>query len=365
MRKLISQEIKTPIKLLFIARTYPPLVGGMERFASDFYRYMREVADAKLIANTIGKKRIVFFFFRVLIYLVFHAREFDLVHFNDAILAPLLVVIRLFSKAKATFTVHGLDIVYKKFGYQKLVVPFLRQADRIFPVSQYTKEQCLRRGIPEHKLRVIPNGLDFSRLLPCPEKISRSLRAKVGADIEDKLILLSLGRLIPRKGHAWFIEEVFLQLPHNYCYIIAGDGPEIERIKNLIKSLNLENRIALLGYVSDEEKACLYQLADLFIMPNIPDENDQEGFGIVLLEAGSYGLPSIASDLEGINDAVIDGISGSLVPARDANRFTAAIENPIENHKSIPEKLKEKFDWKIIRQQYVSAFMNLLSQDGH
>lgn len=348
------------MRILFIARTYPPLVGGMERFARDFYQFVGELTDMKLMANPQGKRRILIFFFKVMGHLICNARKYDLVHFNDAILAPLLPVIRLFSRAKITFTVHGLDIVFRKFGYQLLVIPFLRHADKIFPVSQYTKQQCLSRDIPEDRLQVIPNGLDFSSIEPCQDKILEKLTTKRCPTIGQKKILLSLGRLIPRKGHAWFIKNVFAKLPEDYFYLIAGDGVEFQTLNTLIQDARVEDRVCLLGYVTDQEKACLFQYADLFIMPNIRDQNDQEGFGIVLLEAGSYGLPSVAANIEGIRDAVIDGVSGRLVPEKDADAFITAITHPVQPGREITEKLRQKYDWHSISQLYFQAFESLV-----
>ena len=351
------------MKILFIARTYPPLVGGMEKFAFDFYNTLKSKADVKLIANPIGKKRIIRFFLQVMIYLVLNARKFDIVHFNDAILSPLVPVIRLFSKAKITFTVHGLDIVYQKYGYQQLIIPFLRHADLIIPVSQHTKDQCLARRIPHEKLRIIPNGLVFSQVPNCSQEVKQSIIEKIGTEISDQTILLSLGRLIERKGHTWFINHVFTRLPENFIYLIAGDGPEYQKISHLIHQRSLTGRVKLLGYVSEEEKACLFQLADLFIMPNIHDENDQEGFGIVLLEAGSHGLPAIATNIEGITDAVIDGVTGFLVEEKDAQGFINAIHNPDIDRNIIKEQLQSQYDWENIGHRYYSLFVDLTSQD--
>ena len=361
MIKNNPNEVKSKlIKILFVARTYPPLVGGMEKFASDFYRYMQELTQVRLIANSIGKKNIIPFFFKVMGYLMRHARDYDIIHFNDAILAPLLPIIRVFSSARVTFTVHGLDVVYQKYGYQHLVVPFLRRADKVFSVSQYTKTQCLQRKIPQKKIKIIPNGLDFAQSSPCTEENKESVLLKIPLDLSDKTILLTLGRLIPRKGHAWFLESVFPLLPLHYVYLIAGNGPEFNNISQVIRKSGLDNRIILLGYVSELEKNCLFQMADLFIMPNISDQYDQEGFGIVLLEAGKNGLPVVASNIEGIKDAVIENVSGQLVKEKDAQAFYDAILNMDIDDAQILDYLRQKYDWQVIRQMYIKEFQVLL-----
>jgi len=355
-----GQEKSPLIKILFVARTYPPLVGGMERFASDFYHHMQELSQVRLIANPIGKKNIIPFFFKVMVYLIIHSRDYDIIHFNDAILAPLLLIIRIFSNTKVTFTVHGLDVVYQKYGYQRLVIPFLRRADKIFPVSQYTKNQCLQRHVPEKNLQIIPNGLDFAQDTHCTEENKASVLSKIPQDLTDKTILFTIGRLIARKGHVWFIENVFPLLPSHYVYLIAGNGPEYSIINQVIRKSGLENRIILMGYVPEGEKRCLFQLADVFIMPNISDQHDQEGFGIVLLEAGKNALPVVASDIEGIKDAVIDNVSGLLVREKDARAFYNAILHIDIDRNQIFDQLRQKYDWQVTRQMYLDEFRELL-----
>ena len=117
----------------------------------------------------------------------------------------------------------------------------------------------------------------------------------------------------------------------------------------------------MLGYVTEAEKICLYNIADLFIMPKIMDQNDQEGFGIVLLEAGSYGLPSIATGIEGITDAVIPGVTGTLVNEKYSDGFIDAITNAEFNRQSIVQKIKQKYNWKKIAKEYFDEFINLTS----
>lgn len=347
------------MKLLFIARTYPPTVGGMEKFASDFYENYRKEGKIDLLANTGGKKLIPFFFIRVAFFLIFRSRNYDVIHFGDAVLSPLIVIIKLFSHARVSFTVHGLDVVYSRFGYQKIVLPFLRRSDRVFAVSQFTLEQCKLRGVSSEKLMVIPNCINFEYLNAFSESDTSKVISKFNINIKEKKILLTLGRLIKRKGHAWFLTNVFKDLSDDYIYIIAGLGPEYDAIKQVIEDLGFINRVYLLGYVSEEEKNCLYQISDLFVMPNIVIPGDQEGFGIVLLEAGGYGLPVIASRIEGISDAVLDGKTGRLVNEKDASGFLDAIMDPGIDVSSLKDTVISSFDCGKIAKAYYSEFARM------
>ena len=344
------------MKILFIARTYPPLIGGMERFASDFYNYLGKCTGMDLLANPRGKAYILPFYFKCFFFLMFNARKYDIIHFNDATMAALIPAIRLFCRAKVTFTVHGLDILYEKFAYQRLIPSSLKKADRVFAVSRHARQLCLSKGIPPEKVTVIPNGINLELVEHNNPGEIKAVLDKFGIDPAGRKVLFSVGRLIKRKGFAWFLENVFPLLPEETVHIIAGRGPELPALMELAVRLGLEKRIHFPGYVTEQEKNCLYQAADLFIMPNITAKNDPEGFGIVILEAGIYGLPVIATGIEGIQDAVIEGVTGRLIPEMDAPAFAAAIMDPRIDREGIIPAVMERFDWNRIATLYQQEF---------
>lgn len=351
----------TQMKVLFVARAYPPQEGGMERFASDFYNNYKKIGEIELLANTGGNKSFLAFLFKVLAFIIVNARKFDVIHFSDAILSPFIPIIRIFSNAKISFTVHGLDIVYPHYGYQVYIPYFLKKADKIIAVSNYTKMQCLSRGIPDKKIMVIPNCLKFDKVNQFSGKKKTTVLSKFNITREGKIILLTIGRLIKRKGHVWFLQNVFINLPNNYIYIIAGCGPEQGKIIKTIHELGLTDKVYVLGRITDEEKNCLYQVSNLFIMPNIKVVNDQEGFGIVIIEAGSYGLPVIATNIEGISDAVIEGKTGRLIEDKDSQGFIDAIIYPNINNESIKKTVAENFDAENIIRRYYEEFKKMIS----
>ena len=349
------------MKLLFITRAYPPQVGGMEKFASDFYENFKKKGSIDLIANSGGKKMLPFFFIKALFFLVINSKKYNVIHIYDAVLSPLILIIKSFSNTKVSFTVNGLDIVYSRFGYQKFIPFFLRKADKIFAISQHTKEQCTLRGLPKEKVMVIPVGLNFdSDKMFSEEKIS-SIRSKFNIPITGNKILITVGRLVKRKGHAWFVEHVLKKLPHSYIYLIVGEGPERNLIADVARASNLTKQVYFLGRVSDEEKNCLYQIADLFVMPNIHVENDQEGFGIVLLEAGKYGLPVIASNIEGVRDVLINHVTGRLIKEKDAQGFVHEIMNFDPDRSNISSTLALYFNWDGVIKKYHNEFERMLS----
>jgi glycosyltransferase involved in cell wall biosynthesis len=350
------------MNLLFITRTYPPLVGGMQKFASDFYNTYQKSGDIDLLANPGGKRTLVFFVFRVLFYLIFHSRKYEIIHLFDAVISPLIPFIRIFSRAKVSVTVNGLDIVYARFGYQRIMPFFLKKADRVIAVSQYTLKQCENRGIPKDKIIVITNGINFDGFPIHTDLEKRGSLSQYNIPLDGKKILLTVGRLVKRKGHAWFLSNVMVNLPPDTIYLIAGTGPEAGILSELIIKLNLSKKVFLLGQVTDAEKNCLYQISDIFVMPNISVQNDQEGFGIVVLEAGRYGLPVIAANIEGINDAVIDRITGRLVKEKDVQGFIDAITLPQIDRSKVADIVASHFEWKHIIERYHEVFREMLAE---
>jgi glycosyltransferase involved in cell wall biosynthesis len=146
------------------------------------------------------------------------------------------------------------------------------------------------------------------------------------------------------------------KLNPQYLYVIAGDGPEKNNIQKIITQKKLQKRVFLLGKIDSETLKFLYNLADIFVMPNIKVKGDMEGFGIVALEAASYGLPVIASNIEGIKDAVLEGTTGFLIEEKNSFKFVEAIKKINLNREKIIKAVQNKFSWTIIAKQYQKIF---------
>jgi glycosyltransferase involved in cell wall biosynthesis len=350
-----------PMNVLFITRQYPPAVGGMQTFASQFFRQYRAVGRMDLLANTGGIRTLPWFLLRVLFAIALHGRTYSVIHLYDAVLSPILPLLGIFSKGRTSVTVNGLDVVFSRFGYQRIIPSFLKRADRIIAISEATRLQCEARGLEPCRLRVIPVGVDVTAQ-PCAPAKKSALSSKHSLSPESTTLLLTVGRLVKRKGHAWFIDNVLPRLPSRYVYVVVGSGPEEDRIRDTVKRMGLLDRVRLLGTVSDEERDCLFQLASLFVMPNTTVEGDQEGFGIVALEAGCHGLPVVATDIEGIRDAVIEGQTGRLVPAGDAQAFVDAILKPNIDRSRLRRIIAAKFGWPQIAARYHAEFLDMLQR---
>jgi phosphatidylinositol alpha-1,6-mannosyltransferase len=107
--------------------------------------------------------------------------------------------------------------------------------------------------------------------------------------------------------------------------VVIGDGPERENIIRAAREAGVEAHLSMLGAVDDTEKIEWLALASACVLPNIQVDGDIEGFGLVALEAASAGCMVFAAAIEGLREAVVDGVTGTLVPAQDATAWITAI----------------------------------------
>ena len=233
---------------------------------------------------------------------------------------------RLYGARKRVVCIaHGLDLTYPLPLYQALWVRrFLPSCDRIVAVGNETLRAGVAAGLPREKLVFIPNGVDTDRF--APRDVPRAALERIsGADLRGRKVLLTAGRLARRKGVAWFVRNVMPRLPDEVLYVVAGDGEDRDAIAAAVREAGLARRVILLGAVSDEVRDLLFHTCDLFVQPNIRVPGSLEGFGLVVLEAGSSGIPVLASRLEGLPDAIHDGRNGFLVEPEQPAAWAARI----------------------------------------
>jgi len=247
---------------------------------------------------------------------------------------------------------HGMDILTAAGSSRKrnLMNKILEQASGTIANSEFTKKELIKLGIPENKITVI---------YPCPGKeegIGREkveeIRKKLG--LADKKIILTVGRLVARKGHDKVIEALpkILEKIPNVIYVIVGGGPEREKLQVL--SSKFQDNILFTGEISEAKKMAFYQLCDLFIMAPRQIGPDVEGFGTVYLEANSFGKSVIAGGSGGVAEAVVDNVTGLVVDPENQDQISEAVIKLLANEqlaKKLGEQGKERvdkeFDWRM------------------
>lgn len=342
--------------ILFITRNYPPKVGGLEIYSFHLIRQFETTCTVFKLTLSRSRKHLFWFLPYCLVKSAWLCRRRSIrcIHLCDGLLAPVGLILKHITGAQVTASVHGLDVTYPRALYQAIVPRCLSRLDLIFCGSRHGLEQCLRRRIPRHKCRVVPYGIDPAEFELPPRDPSglRDIASQTGLDFKGRKILLTVGRLVPRKGVAWFVSHVMPQLDTGYVYLVAGGGPDRPIVQDLIRKHGLADRVALLGKVSNETRLRLMGLAELFIMPNIRIPGDMEGFGIAALEAGSSGLPVIASNIEGLRDAVVDGVTGHLVEERNVRQYLDRIRRARFDRETVRSVVNQKFNWPHIASRY-------------
>ena len=221
---------------------------------------------------------------------------------------------------------HGYDIMNaQKSSWKKYwAIKILAQAKHIIVNSHHTQNQVLNLGINQNKITIV---------YPCPNIKPEQLNEhekqtiKNELDLHHKKILLSVGRLVTRKGFDKVIQalpEIIKQIP-NLVYIIVGIGSDKDRLEKLAESLKIRGNLIIAEDIPNSNLSSFYDLADIFIMPARQINEDVEGFGIVYLEANLFSKPVIAGKSGGVEDAVIDGQTGILVNPESVQEITQAI----------------------------------------
>lgn len=230
--------------------------------------------------------------------------------------------------------IHGLDVTYRNRLYRALVHPALRSSPQVIAVSTATAAKAREFGVAADRIAVLRLGIERPPTGPADKRTAKAAMLRRLSLDEGQAILLSLGRLVRRKGVRWFTESVLPELGEHVHYVVAGDGPEAPLIQGAAQEAGVSKRVHLLGRVADDVREELLIGADLFVQPNIPVPGDMEGFGLVTVEAAMRGTPVVAARLEGIRDAVVDGQTGILLPPADAGawaaRLTALLAAPAE-----------------------------------
>lgn len=177
----------------------------------------------------------------------------------------------------------------------------LQSADRIFAVSQITKDIIVREyGIPADKVEVTHNSIDTSKLERIPEVSSdytylRQMKAN------GYKVVANIGRLTVQKGLTYLLEAAALAVSKNpkLLFVIAGSGEERDELIELAADLGISDRVIFTGFIRGRRFREMYELADMFVMPSI-----SEPFGLTPLEAAYYDTAILLSKTCGVGEVL-------------------------------------------------------------
>lgn len=231
------------------------------------------------------------------------------------------LIARLWTRHPYLVIAHGMDVALARRSPWKRFLAGLvfRNAELVIANSYALKEE----------IRVLFGAERVATVHPALT-LKGSVKEWVVEPIAHEGIrLLTVSRLVSRKGHMRVLEAIARlrergQLEH-IRYTIVGDGPMQESIESRATELGIDDLVDYRHGVSDDQLPELYRSCDIFVMPTIANQADREGFGIVYLEAAAYGLPSIATNQPGVDEAVLDGTTGLLVQDGNVEALANAI----------------------------------------
>ena len=219
-------------------------------------------------------------------------------------------------------------------------------------------------GISRGRVVIGTYGVEPDRFKPPPDKSLRNLRERL--DLVGRRVLLTVGRLVERKGH----DTVIRALAHiqrafpDAVYLIAGAGPQGTNLRRMAAQLGLPaDAVRLAGLVRQDELASFYALADVFVMPNRVVGTDVEGFGLVFMEAALCGKAAIGGRNGGATDAILDGVTGRLIDPNSTDELAATVIELLSNPKvanrmglAARERAIRDFDYKVVAPKLRAAF---------
>ena len=219
---------------------------------------------------------------------------------------------------------HGNEIIIKNDKHHKRVKKILEHANAIVVNSNYTKNLLNKISNNFKNVKIIYPGINIKK-----NYIEENISLNQGSPK-----LLTLARLEKRKGHALILKSIMNLKKYfpDIQYIIAGEGEELDSIKNKIKEYNLQDNVNLVGTVNENQKNYIFSNTDLMIMPTLDESSSKsiEGFGIAYIEAANFKIPSIASDIGGTPEAVIHNKTGLII--KDIDELDEAIKSLIDNN---------------------------------
>lgn len=295
------------------------------------------------------------------------SRQFDLFIAGTWNLAAMAVFLSKYIPIKTVVVAHGWEVtrdlnplLLKELRY------VLKNATAGIAVSHFTKQRILEKiDLPNDSIDVIPNGVSLDRFYQMDH--IDGLRDRWNLD--GKKIILTLARIVERKGHDVVIKAMphILQKHPQAVYMIAGGGSKqtITHLRSLVDQLGLQEHVIFTGYIDDADLVKYYNLCDIYVMVSreLKKEGDTEGFGITYLEANACGKPVIGGRSGGVPDAVIDGQTGFLVDPLDeravAEKIITLLDHPhIARQMGFAgaERVRNELTWVKIAKRFIDCF---------
>lgn len=280
-------------------------------------------------------------------------------------------------------TFHG-HVFHSYFGamrtslYKAVERRLAQKSDAIVVISEAQKRELVHqfKVVPEEKAHVIPLGFDLDRFMLRTQEHRDSFRTEFAID-KDTLVLSIVGRLVPIKNHALFIDslpELFGILGDRLQVVITGDGPERENIRALIREKNLDHvywpeekrkaQVILTSWRTDAER--VHAGSDVVCLTSL-----NEGTPVSLIEAQASGVPVVSTRVGGVEDIIRDGETGFICSGFEVQEMTQKLLTLLSNEKlrkqmgaAGPAWVRERYHYTALVAHMTQLYDKLLKDKG-
>lgn len=370
------------MKILHLGKYYPPHFGGIEKVNYDLVEGINELGYStdelcfnEKCTNILEEKKYKIyraanlfklnstpFSFSILKILRRIHHHYDIIHIH--LPNPTGAIALQLVNFKGKIVVHWHSDIIKQKILKKFYAPFqkalLKRADKIIVTSPPYLEGSDDLKEFKNKCEIIPIGID-EKELTCDEQFLSILREKYCT----KKIIFSVGRLIYYKGFKYLIEAA-KNLPDDFLILIGGTGELYDELQNQIKANHLESNVKLLGKIPADKIACYYNLCDVYCLPSC---EKSEAFGVVQLEAMSFGKPIVSTNIpfSGVPWINEHGKTGLVVAPKNPKALSDAIISILSDQKTrenfglqAHHKFLKEFTAEKMCQRTVNLYKSLL-----
>lgn len=237
------------------------------------------------------------------------------------------------------------------------------EAWRVIVCSRYMVQELVDFfSVPMDKIDIIPNGVDSLPLQNCDPAQVTALRQRYAPT--GQRLLFYVGRITPEKGLQTLLEAMpYILVKHPDVRLLIA-GKNSEKMQAQVDDLGIQHQVSLLGFISDEERNCLYQTVDAAIFPSL-----YEPFGIVALEAMAANCPVIASGVGGLADVVEHMQNGLTILPNDPRSIAWAVDRLVEDGQRVKQwrqrarrQIQERYGWPTIAAQTAQLYARIVTE---
>tara|TARA_B100000945_G_scaffold311726_1_gene305347 strand:- start:2782 stop:3906 length:1125 start_codon:yes stop_codon:yes gene_type:complete len=365
-------------RILFISSEFPPGPGGIGNHAWNLVKQLNKDCEVDILTVSeyatkaecnsfdIEQKLNIYRFERssssiftyikrlLVVYRYSTKNNYTYCIFSGKSSIMLASIINLIQKnTKLIGVVHGSELLIQNPLVNFIFYRGLNRLNLIISVSKHT-QSLVSKKILDSKKKVIPNGVNLDMLKNKSDQLS-NIRLK------GKPCLITIGSITERKGQESFITilpQIIKKYPdvHYHCIGLPIEGG---KLKELLAKNKLDNYVTIHGFIPNRKLYEIYQQADILILLSKNNlKANTEGFGIVVLEANLFGVPSIGSIRTGISESIKDGDTGFLVDPSSAKNIISSIARIMDNKNEFSKKTIEwaqKHSWEKITKRYIEA----------